>query len=289
MISGPLVSIGVPTYNRADKLRHSIEFILAQDYSNIEVVISDNASTDDTPALCEQLCRRDNRIRYTRQKTNVGPIANYMAVLQAASGEMYMALADDDWLAPNYVSSCLETLLSNPDVVLVCGRSAMYRDGKFSHDAATTTLLDDSPTDRVIHYYRTVAENGAFHGVVRRDALLRIPKLTTVMAGDWLWMAAIAYQGKIATNRCTKITKHLGGASASWEAIVAILNLPAWQAEFWIEAIFAAVSRDILTSPVYESLGYPRRLVLLARVALTLGLRWRVWTRWRNYLAKVRS
>jgi glycosyltransferase involved in cell wall biosynthesis len=286
MSSEPLVSIGLPTYNRAEKLERAMEFVLAQDYRNIEVVISDNASTDNTAAVCERLCRSDNRIRYIRQKTNIGPTANYMAVLEASSGDMYMALADDDWIAPNYVSACLTALLDNSELVLVCGQSIMYRNGEFSHDAPVTTLFDDSAADRVVRYYRTVVENGAFHGIIRRDVLLRLPRMKRVMAGDWLWMAAIAFQGKLATSQSTKIMKHLGGSTASWEAIVATLSLPLWQAKYWMEAIFTSVGRDIWRSPVYAPLGYSGRLLLLSRVALVLGRRWRIWNRWRTYVGK---
>jgi glycosyltransferase involved in cell wall biosynthesis len=267
-------------------LERAMDFVLAQDYQNIEVVVSDNASTDNTADVCERLCRKDRRVRYIRQPTNIGPVGNYRAVLEAASGDIYMALADDDWIAPNYVSACLEALLDNPELVLVCGQPAMYANGEFVHDGATTTLLEDSPADRVVQYYRSVVENGAFHGVVRRDVLLRLPKMTGVMGGDWLWMASIAYQGKILTTQSTQVVKHLGGATRSWEATVAVLGLPAWQAKYWREAILAAVCRDILRSSVYEALGYSGRLTLLSRVLLTLGLKWRLWYLWRGYLGQ---
>jgi glycosyltransferase involved in cell wall biosynthesis len=260
-----------------------MEFVLAQDYRNIEVIISDNASTDDTSVVCEQLRQRDPRVRYIRQSTNIGPIPNYMAVLEAASGELYIALADDDWIAPNYVSACVEALLDSPELVLVCGKSTMYRNGELSHESVTTSLLSDSAVERVIEYYRTVSENGAFHGVVRRDILLRLPRLTNVLAGDWLWMASIAYQGKIATLSSTKIMKHQGGTTASWDNIVATLRLPQWQARYWSEAILISIGRDILTSPVYRSLSWSSRFLLMTRVLTVLGRRFNIWHRWRQY------
>src|SRR5689334_3512409 len=113
MTEQPLVSIGLPTYNRVARLERAVKFILAQDYPNIELVISDNASADDTPALCRRLAEADRRVRYLRQQTNVGPTANYAAALAAASGDVYMATADDDWLAPNYVGNCLTALLAD--------------------------------------------------------------------------------------------------------------------------------------------------------------------------------
>ena len=63
----PLVSVGIPTFNRLIMLRRAVDSALSQDYPNLEVVISDNASTDGTQAWCEQLARRDSRVRYVRQ------------------------------------------------------------------------------------------------------------------------------------------------------------------------------------------------------------------------------
>ena len=62
-----------------------------------------------------------------------------------------------------------------PDFVLACGTSQMYRDGKFSRTAAPALLLADSASDRVVRYYKTVEENGAFHGIVRRKVLIDLP------------------------------------------------------------------------------------------------------------------
>jgi len=288
MTSTPLVSIGIPTYNRAEKLERAVGFVLAQDYKNIEVIISDNASTDDTLEVCERLCRVDARIRCIRQPTNIGPTANYRAVLQAATGEMYIALADDDWLDPNYVSACLEGLLSAPDLLLVCGTPQMYRGGKFSHAAAPTQLLDDSPSDRVVRYYKTVEENGAFHGIARREVLIDLPCMPNTMGGDWLWMASIAFRGKIATLPTTQVIKHLGGASAKWDGIVRTLGLPKWQARYWSEAVLSSAVLDIAwRSPVYGSLGPQGRLLLASRVAFTIALKWRIWRRWLGYLGQV--
>src|SRR4051812_29149130 len=114
----PVVSIGVPTYNRVERLQNSIRFMLAQDYRDVEIVISDNASTDGTRAFCEDLARADQRVRYYRQPRNVGPIANYGEVLRLATGEYYMHLADDDELEASYVSKCLTALQADPALTL---------------------------------------------------------------------------------------------------------------------------------------------------------------------------
>src|SRR5262245_14062805 len=96
--SQPLVSIGLPTYNRASMLPRAIESVLAQTHANIELVLSDNASTDETETICREAQARDPRINYIRQAVNIGLIANFKFVLREARGAFFMWLSDDDWL-----------------------------------------------------------------------------------------------------------------------------------------------------------------------------------------------
>src|SRR5262245_40129939 len=93
MIS-PLVTIGIPTYNRAHYLRESISAALAQSYSKIEVIVSDNASTDNTKDVV--LALSDSRIVYSRGEQNVGAENNFARVLQLATGKYFGWLQDDD-------------------------------------------------------------------------------------------------------------------------------------------------------------------------------------------------
>ena len=76
----PLVTIGIPTYNRAEMLKRSIESALSQDYAMIEVIISDNASTDDTQGICQYFIKKDNRVKYVKQLSNKGPSTNFNEV-----------------------------------------------------------------------------------------------------------------------------------------------------------------------------------------------------------------
>src|SRR5438552_18501845 len=87
MSNKPLISIGLPTYNRSATLAKAIESVLSQDYRNIELLISDNASTDDTEAICLKVARQDKRVKYLRQQTNQGPVANFREVLRRSGGD----------------------------------------------------------------------------------------------------------------------------------------------------------------------------------------------------------
>lgn len=98
-----LVSIGVPTYNRADLLKIALDSLLAQTYKNIEILISDNASTDDTETVCREYGVKDSRICYVRQEKNIGQMNNYSFLLNKAQGAYFMWAQDDDWLNPAYL------------------------------------------------------------------------------------------------------------------------------------------------------------------------------------------
>jgi glycosyltransferase involved in cell wall biosynthesis len=92
-----MVSIGMPVYNGAAFIRKALDSILAQTYPYFELIISDNASTDDTERICREYMMRDSRIKYLRQDSNIGASANFRAVLDLARHERFIWAAADDW------------------------------------------------------------------------------------------------------------------------------------------------------------------------------------------------
>src|ERR1039458_5587870 len=95
---GPLVSIGIPTYNRRQFAVRAVKSALSQTYTNIEVIVSDNASTDDTVEHLSAI--QDERLVILRHSANAGMVANFNSCLSAATGELFLMLSDDDWLEP---------------------------------------------------------------------------------------------------------------------------------------------------------------------------------------------
>jgi glycosyltransferase involved in cell wall biosynthesis len=94
----PRVSIGMPVFNGEPFIRDAIDSLLAQTFIDFELIISDNASTDGTAAICQDYAISDKRISYVRQSLNIGPVANFQYVLDRAVGEYFMwAAADDSW------------------------------------------------------------------------------------------------------------------------------------------------------------------------------------------------
>jgi glycosyltransferase involved in cell wall biosynthesis len=103
------VSVGMPCFNRPELLERALGAVLRQTHSNLEIVVSDNASTDHrVESLVRRLADQDPRIVFFRQLKNIGPMANFEFVLSQASSDYFMWAADDDWIEPDFVESCLK-------------------------------------------------------------------------------------------------------------------------------------------------------------------------------------
>lgn len=112
----PLVSIGLPVFNGQEYLKKSLESLISQDYKNIEIVISNNASLDGTESICLDYARLDPRIRYYKFSENKGSLKNFQNVLNKSSGEYFMWAADDDIWSKDWISSLLPLIVGSPDL-----------------------------------------------------------------------------------------------------------------------------------------------------------------------------
>lgn len=114
----PRVSVGVPVRNGAKYLEQTLDDLLSQTLDDLEIVVSDNCSTDRTPALLEFVSRRDDRVRVHRNQTDLGPAANYDAVLQMARADLFCWSAADDRHAPDFLARAVSALDADPTAVL---------------------------------------------------------------------------------------------------------------------------------------------------------------------------
>ena len=168
----PMVSIGLPVYNGEAYLRQVLDSVLAQTFSEFDLVISDNASTDGTEAICREYAAADPRIRYHRQVRNRGVTWNFRQAVLLSSGKYFLWTSHDDLLAPNYVERCVEVLESDPSVVL-CYSNSIYMDEAGNRFEPKQQLEFDQlrPHQR---FRRLIGLNHscvALFGVIRLDVL----------------------------------------------------------------------------------------------------------------------
>jgi glycosyltransferase involved in cell wall biosynthesis len=181
-VNAGLVSVGIPTYNRPVELRRCLSFITGQTYGNLEIIVSDNASPgEETRRVVEEMMARDSRIRYVRQPSNLGPVANFQTVLDAASGEYFMWASDDDWRDERFIESLLNVMLRDQKVVLAfCDIAVLDRHGNRHADFPDTYLpfLKRLPSPmrflRLTRYFlqdEALGKANLIYGLLRKKAL----------------------------------------------------------------------------------------------------------------------
>lgn len=273
--SRPLVSVGLPTYNRADTLRRAIESVLSQDYPNLELIICDNASSDGTQQMCEEYARRDSRVVYHRQPTNRGPHQNFERALAESHGEFFMWLGDDDWMEQQYyLSTCLDFICSNSDYELVCGHVRYLRDGEVCFDEEDMNLTQDSASERVLDYFRRVGMNGVFYGLIRRASAEKALNKEG-LGGDWLRIAQLAARGKVHTVPEVQLNRSIAGASSDIRSLARHAGLRGMAGRRPHDYIALRIFKDIAwESPVYAPLGLANRVILGMKSAAAIVRRY---------------
>jgi glycosyltransferase involved in cell wall biosynthesis len=113
----PRVSIGFPVYNGEKFIRQALDSLLGQTFTDFELIISDNASTDNTEVICREYAQKDKRISYYRQEKNLGAGPNYNQVFELSRGKYFKWAAHDDLCAPEYLAKCVAILDRDPSVV----------------------------------------------------------------------------------------------------------------------------------------------------------------------------
>jgi len=118
-VDNPLISVGIPTYNRPEGLRQTLGYITGQTYKNLEIIISDNCSPgEETQNIIRKFLNEDSRVKAFRQDINKGAVFNFNFVLKAATGKYFMWAADDDLWDKNFIEVLCKLLLENKSAVI---------------------------------------------------------------------------------------------------------------------------------------------------------------------------
>lgn len=195
----PRVSIGMPVYNGEDYLAQAIDSILAQEYADFELVISDNGSTDGTEAICREYAARDSRIRYHREERNRGAAWNFNYVVRLARGEFFRWACHDDSIAPSHLRRCIAVLEDAPPSVILAYTRSVLVDAS-GHDVGTfEDGLDTrgmAPHERFRLVARRLRYTHVLYGLIRREALLRTRLLGAYESSDNVLVAELSLAGE---------------------------------------------------------------------------------------------
>lgn len=198
MSANPLVTIGVPVYNGERFLARTLRSLLAQTYSNLEIIICDNASTDGTEAICKEFAAQDSRIRYLRNASNIGAIPNFLRTLDLATGKYFAWTPADDVRPPRAIEHCVAGFAEHADAVMVHGQLELDlpREGRSVFVANRLKLDSASAHVRVREFTKHLEHVAMLFGLYRRD-VLQTARFGNHMAADYFVCLQICQRGPV--------------------------------------------------------------------------------------------
>lgn len=196
--ASPKVSIGLPVHDGERYVDQAIASLLTQTFEDLELLISDNASTDGTEEICRDWVARDPRVTYSRNVTNLGAAANYGRVLGMARGELFKWAAHDDVWSTTFLARAVEVLDADARVALVHSRAgAIDADGRRLADFRPIVGLDDARPHRRFRRALAVGEEiYLLWGLMRRTELLAEGGIGNFVGHDRVLISAMSLRGR---------------------------------------------------------------------------------------------
>jgi glycosyltransferase involved in cell wall biosynthesis len=198
-----MLSIGLAVRNGRDTVGRCIESVLSQDFTDLELIISDNASDDETIATVESYAHADRRVRASVNPVNIGSHENMNRVLAAARGTYFRWISADDWLEPGCLSACVQGLASQPDAIGVTSWFTIHTAEGLTRYEEYGGEFPSSPDparrfERMLWFFHAGdAKYDPIYGVYRRDRLMRSHRIRPIERTDWLLCAELALMGPI--------------------------------------------------------------------------------------------
>jgi glycosyltransferase involved in cell wall biosynthesis len=258
-------------FNGENYLTDALDSILSQTFTDFEVIISDNGSTDATPAISEAFARRDPRVRYHRSDGNLGGTWNFNRVLELSRGEYFRWAAHDDVIAPRYLERCVATLDARPDAVL-CHSAVEIID----EHGVNAGLYEPPPWRRSaeevhVRFHDAVLYKGRCHlifGLMRREALQRVPAYGDYSHADGVLLARLNMLGPfLHVDEPLQLMREHGGQASTTYGVKSdsgVIDYLAWRS--WFDPRYA----NRVGFPYWRIVGeYARSVLVVPDVAMT--------------------
>ena len=272
--SMPLVTIGLPTYNRPAGLRKALEWILKQTYPNLEIIISDNCSTDqNVQIVTAEFLAKDSRIRVFRQKENIGLENNFNFVYAQSTAPYFIWMSDDDFFDANYIEECVKFLELHPDHILCSGVAKYYAGNDFIFTEPMFKVDKRTCRSRIQTYFSLVQKNGNFYGVFRNKLLAGNP-IGLHVGCDWSFMAKLAILGKLTYVYTTAYHRSIEGNSQTRKKMVEKFGIRGFKNVFFESYVAYTVSSQIFTDKaVITKVSWIKRKLLIVMVFFQINWR----------------
>jgi glycosyltransferase involved in cell wall biosynthesis len=193
----PRISIGLPVFNGAKYLADALDSLVAQTFSDFEIIISDNASTDATAEICRDYAAKDPRIKYHRSEVNRGAAWNFNNTFNLSRGEYFRWAAHDDFIHPEFLDKCVSFLDRNESHVLCFTRTVFIdeHDNEFKEHTYPLDLAKVSRKKLFMHYVCAHHINTEIFGLIRSDILGKTRLIDGFVGSDFVLLGELVFYG----------------------------------------------------------------------------------------------
>lgn len=195
-------------------MEKALNSILSQTFKDYELIISNNASNDQTHKICKKFIQSDSRIRYYKQRKEIDALNNFNFVLQKSKGKYFMWWAHDDTRSKNFLEECVRELSSNPNIIAA---TCPFRfEGETNAKLIKYSLAGDRETRFKAWFKNYKRCHGIFYCLIKKTVLNHCPFLIgkKFLAIDWAIIFYVLAEGSIITTTKGVATFGLGGMSA---------------------------------------------------------------------------
>jgi glycosyltransferase involved in cell wall biosynthesis len=270
------ISIGMPVRNEARFLRQALDSLIAQTGVTLEIILSDNASTDETPAICEEYCAKHPFIRYTRFEHNQGASQNFRYVLQQAKHDYFIWASGHDLWEPNYLYECARILHANPDAMIAFGTTC-WIDADGQPFDRSWGWSDTRGLSNVARYFTVFWGNmNPIISLIRR-APLQQQSISDMVGIDLALLLALSMRGDFVHAHVTRWSRREFRKEKTYEQKLErygsadfALSTSWWARHFPLARLPMRLIGDIFAAPLPVS----RRLMIFAILLITLPIKY---------------
>ncbi len=196
--SAPLVTVGIPTYNRPAGLERTLDCITRQTYTNLEIIVSDNCSTDpEVLQVIQKYAGNDKRITYKVQETNISLVPNFQYLIDHANGKYFMWAADDDQWDPDFIERCAHAMEANNDLAIsITGMDIFDKNNSFIPGRLSRSFLQPGLFNRCFNFIKSPMPNKFFLCGLYRTSMIKDVPFHNSWGGEHLFLYEIITKGK---------------------------------------------------------------------------------------------
>lgn len=218
----PLVTVGIPTYNRPEGLEKTIISIINQTYKNISVLVSDNCSTNtEVLPILQKYAGLDDRVKFVVQEKNLTLVPNFQYLLDHAAGKYFMWAADDDQWSPGFIETCVRAMEARDDIAIAMTTMDLFDEaGNMEAGKLNRSFIQPGIFSRSFHFIKSPMQNKFFLCGLYRTSMVKNVPFDNSWGGEHLFLYELITKGKFFLVEGAPLFHYFKGGTSKTNAAI---------------------------------------------------------------------